>query len=87
MRRFDAAGFRKIETCSPSAPFLASEFNTGEPVFSPDGRFVLDFDLAYNPACAFSEHYNCPIPPKANKLAVAVRAGGPRSAEHLCPTT
>lgn len=41
----------------------------------PDGRFVLDFNLAYNPACAYSEHYNCPIPPRANALKVAIRAG------------
>jgi uncharacterized protein (DUF1684 family) len=41
----------------------------------PDGRYVLDFNSAYNPACAFSEHYNCPIPPKANELKVAIRAG------------
>lgn len=41
----------------------------------PDGRFVLDFNLAYNPACAVSDHYNCPIPPRANTLKVAIRAG------------
>jgi uncharacterized protein len=41
----------------------------------PDGRYLLDFNAAYNPACAFSEHYNCPIPPKENALAVAIRAG------------
>jgi len=41
----------------------------------PDGRFVLDFNRAYNPACAFSEHYNCPIPPPANHLQVPIRAG------------
>jgi uncharacterized protein (DUF1684 family) len=40
-----------------------------------DGNFVLDFNTAYNPACAFSDHYNCPIPPKANALKVAIRAG------------
>ena len=40
-----------------------------------DGLFVLDFNDAYNPACAVSEHYNCPIPPKANRLTVAIRAG------------
>jgi uncharacterized protein (DUF1684 family) len=39
------------------------------------GHFLLDFNLAYNPACAFSDHYNCPIPPKANVLPVAIRAG------------
>jgi uncharacterized protein (DUF1684 family) len=46
-----------------------------DPERLPDGRYVLDFNAAYNPACAFSEHYNCPIPTKANRLAVAVRAG------------
>jgi len=40
-----------------------------------DGRYVLDFNLAYSPACAYSEHYNCLIPPRANRLKVAVKAG------------
>lgn len=41
----------------------------------PDGRYVLDFNRCYNPACAYSDHYNCPIPPTANRLQVAVAAG------------
>ena len=41
----------------------------------PDGSFLLDFNRAYNPACAISDYYNCPIPPKANTLTVAIRAG------------
>jgi uncharacterized protein (DUF1684 family) len=40
-----------------------------------DGRFLLDLNRAYNPACAFSEHYNCPIPPEGNSLPVEIRAG------------
>jgi len=40
-----------------------------------DGSSVLDFNRAYNPACAYSPHYNCPIPPPENHLAVAIRAG------------
>jgi len=39
------------------------------------GRYLLDFNQAYNPSCAFSEYYNCPVPPKANTLKVAIRAG------------
>lgn len=39
------------------------------------GRYVLDFNRAYNPSCAFSTLYNCPIPPRENVLPVAVRAG------------
>jgi hypothetical protein len=38
-------------------------------------RYVLDFNRAYNPTCAFSELYNCPIPPRENVLPVAIRAG------------
>jgi uncharacterized protein (DUF1684 family) len=41
----------------------------------PDGRYVLDFNKCYNPACAYSDHYNCPIPPNENRLAIEVRAG------------
>lgn len=39
------------------------------------GRYLLDFNFAYNPACAVSDHYNCPIPPKTNTLSVAIPAG------------
>ena len=40
------------------------------------GYYLLDFNKAYNPYCAYiSNTYNCPIPPKANNLTVAVRAG------------
>lgn len=35
----------------------------------------LDFNLAYNPYCAYMEGYTCPFPPKANKLNVAIKAG------------
>lgn len=40
-----------------------------------DGKIVIDFNYAYNPWCAFSDGYNCPIPPKENHLPFAVTAG------------
>jgi uncharacterized protein (DUF1684 family) len=46
-----------------------------EPVPAPDGRYVLDFNMCYDPACAYSNYYNCPIPPAENHLKVAVTAG------------
>jgi uncharacterized protein (DUF1684 family) len=46
-----------------------------DPEKRPDGRWLLDFNRAYNPACAFSVHYNCPIPSSGNHLPVAIRAG------------
>ena len=46
-----------------------------EPVKQPNGKYIVDFNMAYNPACAFSDYYNCPVPPKENNLRVAIRAG------------
>ncbi len=37
--------------------------------------YLLDFNLATNPYCAYSPHYNCVIPPKENTLAAPIRAG------------
>lgn len=36
---------------------------------------ILDFNRAYNPYCAYSHRYSCPIPPEENTLKVAIRAG------------
>lgn len=36
---------------------------------------LLDFNKAYNPYCAYTTGYNCPIPPKENDLQIAVEAG------------
>lgn len=36
---------------------------------------VLDFNKAYNPYCAYTTGYNCPIPPRDNDLPVAILAG------------
>lgn len=36
---------------------------------------LLDFNKAYNPYCAYSTAYNCPIPPSNNTLTVSIEAG------------
>ncbi|HKP52285.1 MAG TPA: DUF1684 domain-containing protein [Chloroflexia bacterium] len=38
-------------------------------------QYVLDFNRAYNPYCAYSPYYSCPLPPGENSLPVEVRAG------------
>jgi uncharacterized protein (DUF1684 family) len=40
-----------------------------------DNRVELDFNKSYNPYCAYSDGYSCPIPPKANHLVVSIEAG------------
>ena len=39
------------------------------------GAAVLDFNFAYNPSCAYSPRYVCPLSPPGNRLAQPVRAG------------
>lgn len=46
-----------------------------DPEQLPDGKFLIDFNLAYNPYCAYNEMWNCPIPPAENRLSVPIRAG------------
>ncbi|MDQ2658180.1 MAG: DUF1684 domain-containing protein [Bacteroidota bacterium] len=36
---------------------------------------TLDFNLAYNPYCAYNDSFSCPLPPRENILEVAIRAG------------
>jgi uncharacterized protein len=40
-----------------------------------DNHVWLDFNQAYNPPCAFTEFATCPLPPRQNRLALAVTAG------------
>ncbi|MGG9962935.1 DUF1684 domain-containing protein [Ferruginibacter sp. SUN106] len=64
-----------------------TDITTGEETYG-SGRYIdilttdiknntvtIDFNKAYNPYCAYSEGYNCPIPPAENYLPVAVKAG------------
>jgi uncharacterized protein len=40
-----------------------------------DGTTVLDFNIAYNPPCAFNPYTTCPIPLRENRLPVKILAG------------
>lgn len=39
------------------------------------GGLVLDFNLAYNPSCAYNDRWVCPLSPPENRLGVAIPAG------------
>ncbi len=49
------------------------DFRQGD--ISAENVLVIDFNKSYNPWCAYSDGYNCPIPPKENHLKVSVEAG------------
>lgn len=38
-------------------------------------RFILDFNFAYNPYCAYNENWSCPLTPPENRLKVPIPAG------------
>ena len=46
-----------------------------EPVLQNNGLIEIDFNLAYNPYCAYNHTYRCPIPPQENNLDVSILAG------------
>ena len=49
----------------------------------PEGsEILLDFNLAYNPYCAYSIRYSCPIPPPENTLEISIEAGEKYSGSH-----
>ena len=40
-----------------------------------DGTIIIDFNKAYNPYCAYSDRYSCPITPRDNYLDIEINAG------------
>ena len=42
---------------------------------TPTGIYDLDFNRAYHPFCVFNAAYDCPYPPRENRLQIPVRAG------------
>ncbi len=54
-------------------------YGGGRFLYAPEageaGNVVLDFNKAYNPPCAFTAYAACPLPPRQNRLELAVFAG------------
>ena len=47
------------------------------------GIYDLDFNRAYFPFCYYNATYDCPVPPRENRLALPVRAGERMAARGL----
>ncbi|MGW2839048.1 DUF1684 domain-containing protein [Streptomyces sp. NPDC001493] len=56
-----------------------STYGAGRFLFVPhetgSDRVTLDFNRAFVPPCGFSDQYNCPMPPRQNRLHLPVEAG------------
>jgi uncharacterized protein (DUF1684 family) len=42
---------------------------------TPTGIYIVDFNVAYHPYCYYNPEYDCPLPPKENRLTQPIRAG------------
>ncbi|MEM1044138.1 MAG: DUF1684 domain-containing protein, partial [Bacteroidota bacterium] len=89
-RRYQITAFQAIETdldrgqplrlfipfmdaTSGRSTYAAGRYLDLDP--TADGRYVLDFNYAYNPYCVYNPAYSCPLPPPENRLALPVPAG------------
>jgi uncharacterized protein len=69
---------RALQLVFADATNGVSTYSVGRFLFvapNPDGTVTLDFNYAVLPPCAFSYAFNCPLPPKQNRFAVAIEAG------------
>ncbi len=55
--------------------YLLDTVKSADLGLAADGRTVLDFNFAYNPSCAYSPRYVCPLAPAGNRLPAPIRAG------------
>lgn len=62
-----------VDSLAGKETYPAGRYLEPEPL--RDGRFLVDFNLAYNPYCAYNEHWSCPLTPFENRLKVPIRAG------------
>jgi len=62
-----------VDALAGKETYPAGRYLDLEPL--PGGHFIVDFNIAYNPYCAYNEMWSCPITPAENRLKVAIRAG------------
>ena len=72
-----------VDATAPEETYGAGRYLEIEP--AAGGQFLIDFNYAYNPYCAYNEPYevnpnavqrwSCPLPPRENYLKVRIEAG------------
>lgn len=62
-----------VDSLAGQETYPAGRYLEPEPL--PGGRFLVDFNLAYNPYCAYNDYWSCPLTPFENHVRVPIRAG------------
>jgi len=72
-----------VDATAPGETYGAGRYLEIDPIGG--GQFLVDFNYAYNPYCAYNEPYeinpnavqrwSCPLPPRENHLKVRIEAG------------
>ncbi len=62
-----------VDATAPAETYGAGRYL--EPEHLGGGNLHVDFNLAYNPYCAYNDRWSCPLPPRANRLVVRIEAG------------
>jgi len=62
-----------VDATAPEETYGAGRYL--EPGELGDGNLYVDFNLAYNPYCAYNDNWSCPLPPSVNRISVRIEAG------------
>lgn len=63
------------DTTYDGGRYLLDTIKSADLGMTADGKVILDFNFAYNPSCAYSDVWVCPLAPVVNRLPVSVKAG------------
>ena len=62
-----------VDSLAGKETYPAGRYLEPEPL--PGNHFLVDFNIAYNPYCAYNDAWSCPITPAENRLKVPIEAG------------
>jgi uncharacterized protein (DUF1684 family) len=64
-----------VDATAPDETYGAGRYLEPHDLSGQGATILVDFNLAYNPYCAYNERWSCPIPPRENRLTVRIEAG------------
>jgi uncharacterized protein (DUF1684 family) len=62
-----------VDALAGKETYPAGRYLEPEPL--GQNRFAIDFNMAYNPYCAYNAMWTCPVTPFENRVKVPIRAG------------